>query len=77
MKTTLEDGKLVIPEDLREKFGEKYHIIEKGDKIILLPVSDNPLEALREEFGDVDKHVDQLKEEALETAMEDSGKGRM
>lgn len=74
MRSTLEDGKLVIPEDLREKFVDKFHIIEKGDRIILLPVSDNPLEALREEFGDVDKSVDQLKEEALETAMEDSGR---
>lgn len=74
MVTSAEDGRVYIPKDLREKFGEKFHIVDRGDKIMLIPVSDDPLETLREEFKDVDKSVEELKEGALETAMEEAGR---
>lgn len=48
---------------------EKVHAVEKQGEVILVPVSDNPLETLRNEFSGVDESVKQMKREALETAM--------
>ncbi|QGA81047.1 AbrB/MazE/SpoVT family DNA-binding domain-containing protein [Candidatus Nanohalobium constans] len=74
MTTTADNGRVYIPKEMREKFGEKFHIIDRGDKIMLVPVSDDPLEALREEFEGTDKSVEELKKGALETAMEEAGR---
>jgi AbrB family looped-hinge helix DNA binding protein len=74
MVTTADNGRVYIPKDLREKFGEKFHIVEREDGIVLVPVSDDPLEALRDEFSDVEKSVEELKEGAMETAVEEAGK---
>ncbi|WEL24016.1 AbrB/MazE/SpoVT family DNA-binding domain-containing protein [Candidatus Nanohalovita haloferacivicina] len=73
MVTTADNGRVYIPKDLREKFGEKFHIVERDDGIVLVPVSDNPLETLREEFEGVDKSADELKEGALKQGMEEAG----
>lgn len=74
MVTSAEDGRVYIPKKMREKFGERFHIVDRGDKIVLVPVSDNPLEALRDEFKDVDKSVEELKKGALKTGMQEAGK---
>jgi len=74
MVTTADNGRVYIPKDLREKFGEQFHIVERDDGIVLVPVSDDPLEALRDEFSDVDKTVDELKEGGLKQGMEEAGK---
>ena len=74
MVTSAEDGRVYIPKDLREKLGEKFHVVDKGDKIVLVPVSDDPLQSLRDEFEGVEKSVEDLKEDALEKAMEEAGK---
>jgi|APHM01.1.fsa_nt_gi SpoVT / AbrB like domain. len=74
MTVSADDGRVYIPKKMREKFGERFHIVDRGDKIVLVPVSDNPLKALRDEFKDVDKSVEELKEEALETAMQEAGR---
>jgi len=63
---TAENGKINIPEKIRDKFGERFHLVQKLDRIILLPVSGEPLKALRDEMGDIEKSVDQLKQEALD-----------
>jgi AbrB family looped-hinge helix DNA binding protein len=73
MTTVANNGRIYLPKDLRERFGDKYHIVEKGDKIVLVPVSEDPLEALRQEFSEVDKSVEELKEGALDTAMKEAG----
>jgi len=74
MVTRADDGRVYIPKDLRDKFGDRFHIVDRGDKIVLLPVSDDPLETLREEVESVDKSVEELKEDALETAVEEAGR---
>lgn len=40
-------GRLYIPKEIREKYGEKYHIVQYKDRIELIPVADNPLAAVR------------------------------
>lgn len=68
------DGKLYIPKKFREKFGSRYEMIDRGDRMILVPVSEEPLESLREEFADVDKSARELAESAHKEALEEAGR---
>jgi hypothetical protein len=38
-------GRLYIPEEIRERYGERYHIVTYEDRIELIPVADDPLAA--------------------------------
>jgi len=67
-------GRLTLPKELRERYGDRYHIVELPGGIKLVPVADDPLDALREEFADVDKSADELREGARETALNEAGK---
>lgn len=67
-------GRLTLPKELRERYGDRYHIVELPDGIKLVPVADDPLDALREEFADVDKSADELREGAREAALNEAGK---
>lgn len=67
-------GRLTLPKELRERYGDRYHIVELPDGIKLVPVADDPLGALREEFADIDKSADELREGARETALNEAGK---
>lgn len=72
---TLDDrGRLTLPKELRERYGDHYHIVELHDGIKLIPVADDPLDALRDEFADVEKTADELREEARETALDEAGR---
>ncbi len=42
--------------------------------IKLIPLADDPLDALREEFADVDRSADELRERARETALDEAGR---
>lgn len=74
MVTTADNGRVYIPKEMREKLGERFHIVEREDKIVLVPVSEEPLESLRDEMKGIDKSVDELEEAALKTAMNEAGK---
>lgn len=72
---TLDDrGRLTLPRKLRERFGDRYYIVELHDGIKLVPVADDPLGALREEFADVDRTADELREDARDAAFEEAGR---
>ena len=72
---TLDDrGRLTLPKELRERYGDRYHIVELHDGIKLIPVAEEPLEALREEFTDVDRTAEELREEAREAALDEAGR---
>lgn len=43
---TDEEGRLSLPERLRERYGEQYHVVERANRVELVPVSDDPLEAV-------------------------------
>jgi bifunctional DNA-binding transcriptional regulator/antitoxin component of YhaV-PrlF toxin-antitoxin module len=71
---TLDDrGRLTLPKKLRERYGDHYRIVDLHDGIKLIPVADDPLDALREEFADVDKSAAELREEAREAALDEAG----
>lgn len=74
MKVDADDGRIYLPKETRERMGTEFELIERGDKIILIPVEDDPLEAMKDEVGEIDKSVKELKEGAMKEAMEEAGK---
>jgi bifunctional DNA-binding transcriptional regulator/antitoxin component of YhaV-PrlF toxin-antitoxin module len=72
---TLDDrGRLTLPKELRERYGDRYHIVELHDGIKLVPVAEDPLAALRDEFADVDKTAADLREDARDAALDEAGR---
>ncbi len=67
-------GRLTLPKELRERYGDHYHVVDLHDGIKLVPVADDPLDALREEFADVDKTAEELRESARDTALDRAGR---
>ncbi len=57
-------GRLYIPKEVREKYGQKYHIVMYEDRIELIPVADDPLAAVREAAGELhDTSVENIRED--------------
>ncbi len=67
-------GRLTLPKEVRERYGDRYRIVQLPDGIKLVPVADEPLEALREEFAEIDASVEELREGARETGLDEAGK---
>ncbi|WP_231183097.1 AbrB/MazE/SpoVT family DNA-binding domain-containing protein [Haladaptatus sp. DYF46] len=72
-KSTDERGRIYLPKDVRERFGEQYRIVELPSHVALFPVDDDPLKGLRDAVGDAFDDVDEseLKEEAREAIAEE------
>jgi len=43
------NGRLYLPAELRQQYGEKFHVVTYEDRIELIPIADDPLQAVREE----------------------------
>lgn len=72
---TLDDrGRLTLPKEVRERHGDRYYIVELHDGIKLIPVADDPLDALRGEFEDVERTAEELREHAREAALDEAGR---
>ena len=67
-KSTDERGRIYLPKDVRDRFGDQYRIVELPSHIALFPVDEDPLEGLREAVGDAFEgtDADELKAEARE-----------
>jgi len=65
-KSTDERGRLYLPKGVRDRFGDRYRIVELPSHVALVPVDDDPLAGLRAAVGDVfeDADVDRLKTDA-------------
>jgi len=68
------EGRLYLPAELREEYGEKFHVVRYDDRLELIPIADDPLAAVREAVGDAfeGKSAAELKEEALATAQQEA-----
>lgn len=66
-------GRLTLPKEMRERYGDHYHIVDLHDGIKLIPIAEDPLDALQDEFADVEKTADKLREEAREAALDEAG----
>lgn len=71
---TLDDrGRLTLPKELRDRYGERYHIVQLHDGIKLIPIADDPLEELRDEFDDVEKSATELRDAGRKEALDEAG----
>ncbi|KDE60057.1 hypothetical protein EL22_12870 [Halostagnicola sp. A56] len=68
-------GRLALPSDVRERDGDRYHVVQLPGGVTLVPRADDPLEALRDEFSDVEKPADELRDKGREAAVNNSGSG--
>jgi AbrB family looped-hinge helix DNA binding protein len=66
-----------IPHAIRKKYkideGDSVIYVDLGDHIAMVPVSKNPLKALRDFKIDVKESVSEMRKEALQTAQEACG----
>lgn len=74
MEVSADDGRIYLSKRLREKFGDRFELVDRGDRLVLIPVDADPLAALREEFADVDASPAELRDRAREAALEDAGR---
>lgn len=44
-------GRIYLPKDVRDRFGDEYRIVELPSHVALFPVDDDPLEGLKEAVG--------------------------
>ncbi|RBI60027.1 AbrB/MazE/SpoVT family DNA-binding domain-containing protein [halophilic archaeon] len=67
-KSTDERGRIYLPKEVRERFGDQFRIVELPSHVALFPVDDDPVEGLREAVGDAfeGEDIGQLKEDARE-----------
>jgi len=74
-RTTLDDrGRLTLPKSIRERFGDRYRIVELHDGVKLIPIAEDPLAALRDEFADSDRSTAELREAGREEMLDEAGR---
>lgn len=67
-------GRLYIPKEVREKYGERYHIVTYEDRIELIPVADDPLAAVREAAGGLrDASIEEIQADVAVEAKAGAG----
>ena len=72
---TLDDrGRFTLPKSVRDRYGDQYRLVELPDGIKLIPISDDPLASLREQFAEVEGSPLELRERARETALDHAGR---
>jgi bifunctional DNA-binding transcriptional regulator/antitoxin component of YhaV-PrlF toxin-antitoxin module len=68
-------GRLYIPKEVRQKYGQKFHIVMYEDRIELIPVADDPLAAVREAAGELrNAPADEIRED-IEAEAKDEAEG--
>ena len=67
-------GRLYLPKEIREKFGERFEVVDRGDQVVLIPLAEDPIAGLREAADETDKSVAELAESGLQAALEDAGR---
>lgn len=51
------DGRIYLPKAVRETYGEQFDLADRGDRLVFIPIAEDPLEALREEVRPSEKSV--------------------
>lgn len=66
-------GRVYLPKEIRNRHGERYRMVDLPSRIMLVPVDEEPLEAIQDEVGETleGKSVDELKQEARDAIRDD------
>ena len=61
-------GRILIPHDIREEHGDQYRVVDLNDRVVLIPINDDPIEGLRDAVDDAfdDTSIDEIKRETCE-----------
>lgn len=72
-KSTDERGRLYLPKDVRERFGDEYRVVELPNYVALFPVAEDPVAAVEDAVGETleGKSVDELRAEARRKGREE------
>lgn len=70
MHVEVEDGELRLPEEVLDRYGTQYELLARDGRLLLVPVAEEPLAALREEFADVDESSVELAADVIDEASE-------
>lgn len=67
-------GRLYLSSDLRKQYGEKFHVVEYEDRLELIPIDEDPLQAVRDEIGGAleGESTEELREEALDRTKQEA-----
>jgi hypothetical protein len=67
-------GRLYLSSELRKKYGERFHVVEYEDRLELIPIDEDPLQAVRDEIGNAleGESIEELREEALQRAKQEA-----
>ena len=74
MTTETDDrGRLYLSKKIRERHGERFRVVDLPSRIVLVPLDEDPLQAVRDAIGDTfeGKSVAELKEEARAAARDE------
>ncbi|TQQ79048.1 AbrB/MazE/SpoVT family DNA-binding domain-containing protein [Halonotius roseus] len=59
MGTTADErGRIYLPKDVRDRYGDRYRIVELPTHVVLLPVDDDPIEGIHDAVGDAFADID-------------------
>ncbi|WP_066414626.1 AbrB/MazE/SpoVT family DNA-binding domain-containing protein [Halorubrum aethiopicum] len=75
MVTETDDrGRIYLPKELRDRHGERFRVVDLPSRIVLVPVDDDPLRAVRESAGAAfeGKSIDELRDDARTAIAEES-----
>lgn len=75
MTTETDDrGRIYLSKDLRDRHGERFRVVDLPSRIVLVPVDDDPLQAVRESVGPVfeGKDIDELREDVRATIADEA-----
>lgn len=68
-----DQGRLYLPKATRERYGERFRIVELQDGLKLIPVPDDPVEGLKEAMRGIEGvPLDELREQAQAAARDDA-----
>ncbi|GAA0511030.1 AbrB/MazE/SpoVT family DNA-binding domain-containing protein [Halorubrum aquaticum] len=75
MATETDDrGRIYLPKELRDRHGERFRVVDLPSRIVLVPVDDDPIQAVRESAGPAfeGKSIDELRDDARTAIAEES-----
>jgi hypothetical protein len=67
-------GRVYLSKELRDRYGEQFHVVTYRDHIEFVPIDEDPLEGLREAVGGAfgGRSVEELREEGRKAAAEEA-----